>query len=85
MNDLIGLEVIYTSLSNRDYDAVIYALPKYPYHGEGQLPTVSLEYRDERGKLKRRERCLHVECCSGKTQKWKFKKGRVDATNTANH
>jgi hypothetical protein len=75
MNDLIGLKVIYTSASNREYEATIYGLPTNPYHAEGRLPTVSLEFRDERGKLKKFERCLHVGNCSlGKTQKWRFKK-----------
>jgi hypothetical protein len=45
-----------------------------PYHAKDQLPTVSLEFRDERGKLKKRERVLHVDCGLGKTQTWKFKK-----------
>lgn len=77
MDDLIGLTVIYTSGSSREYEAKIYALPKNPYH-EGQLPTVSLEYRDERGKLKKRERCLHIGIGLGKTQTWKFKKAELD-------
>lgn len=74
MNDLIGLKVIYTSISNKEYEATIYNLPINPYHAEDQLPTVSLELRDERGKLHKRERVLHVDSSLGKTQTWKFKK-----------
>jgi len=74
MNDLIGLKVIYTSISNREYEATIYNLPEKPYHAEDRLPTVSLEFRDERGKLKKRERVLHVDSGLGRTQTWKFKK-----------
>jgi len=57
--NLIGKEVQYKSRSGKGYKAVITNIPVNPWHGEKvSLPTVSLEFRDERGKLVRKERVL---------------------------
>lgn len=56
--ELVGKEVVYVSGSGREYKSVITAIPSRPMHGKHHLPTVSLEFRDERNKLVRKERVL---------------------------
>ena len=54
---IIGKKVKYWSRSGKVYEALITDLPINPYH-KNCLPTVSLEFRDERGKLVRKDRVL---------------------------
>jgi len=59
---MIGKTVTYVSGSGKRWTAVITAIPENAYHAEGSgyggLPTVSLEFRNERGKLIRRPAVL---------------------------
>jgi len=55
---LIGKHVIYVSASKKEYVAKIVAIPPNPGHKYTCFPTVSLEFRDERGKLVRKERVV---------------------------
>lgn len=68
---LIGRIVIYTSLSGKDYSAKIYDIPEYPSLGNTYEPIVSLEFRDERNKLVRKERVLPKDGSSYTTTVWR--------------
>lgn len=57
-NEMIGKKVTYISGSGQRYEATVFAIPEKPEHGYSPLPTVSLEFRDERGKLVRKERVI---------------------------
>lgn len=70
--ELVGKEIVYISRSGRKYDAVITAIPENPGHACCDLPTVSLEFRDERGKLVRKGRVLPVAASSFGTKAWKL-------------
>jgi len=74
----IGAEVSYTSASGKTYLAVVTGIPENPWHQDSSLPTVSLEFRDERGKLIRKTRVLPMEGSLFRKQTWKplFEKER---------
>jgi hypothetical protein len=55
-DELVGTTVRYISESGKTYNALVTAIPKNPGHGPGRLPTISLEFRDERNKLVRKQR-----------------------------
>jgi hypothetical protein len=55
---VVGESVTYISRSGRSYEAQVTAIPVNPWHGYSPLPTVALEFRDERGKLVRKERVI---------------------------
>lgn len=67
----IGASVVYVSGSGKTYDAKVTEIPENPWHASCPEPTVSLEFRDERGKLVRIERVLPEEVASRKRQVWK--------------
>lgn len=54
----VGQKVHYTSRSGKKYVAMIDVIPENPVHGWTDLPTVSLSFRDERGKLVRKGRVM---------------------------
>lgn len=56
--ELIGKRVIYTSGSGKEYEAFVTMIPSRPEHAYSPLPTVSLEFRDNRNKLVRKERVI---------------------------
>lgn len=64
----VGDEIIYISESGRKYDAVVTDIPDRPWHDNSRLPTVSLEFRDLRNKLIRKDRVLPQGICSSNRQ-----------------
>jgi len=56
--NLVGKDVTYVSRAGRKYKATITGIPENPFHGDTDKPTVSLEFRDDRGKLVRKNRVL---------------------------
>lgn len=65
-----GTAVCYVSGSGKTYDATVTAVPENPWHASCPEPTVSLEFRDERGKLVRRERVLPEGASHNRRQVW---------------
>jgi len=64
-------DVWYISSSGNKYRAIITGVPNNPKHEGTDLLTLSLEFRDVRGKLVRKERVL-PECVSNiKEQVWR--------------
>jgi hypothetical protein len=68
--NLIGKTVRYISKSGKSYEATIIKIPVNPYHQNSKYPTVSLEFRNEIGKLVRKERVLPIDVSIHKTQVW---------------
>jgi len=56
--DLVGTAVVYVSASGKEYEATVTGIPENPGHAGTAEPTVSLEFRDERGKLVRKKRVI---------------------------
>lgn len=54
----VGEAVTYISASGRQWKAVVTTIPENPWHGFTDLPTVSLQFRNERNKLVRKVRVL---------------------------
>lgn len=54
----IGKCVTYVSRSGHEYKATVTAIPIHPKHGYIDFPTVSLEFRNQRGKLVRKPSVL---------------------------
>lgn len=72
---LVGSTVLYVSSSGKEYDALVVGIPINPGHAGSGDPTVSLEFRDERGKRVYKDRVLPIGIVSGKRQVWKRKEG----------
>jgi hypothetical protein len=68
---LVGSNVLYVSGSGKVYEATVVGIPENPGHACSPDPTVSLEFRDERGKLIRIARVLPKEASNTKRQIWK--------------
>lgn len=74
----IGQKVWYSSDSGQLYMATVTAIPT-----KGQnpnfpgAPTVSLEFRDARGKLVTKERVLHRSVTGGKRKVWFADRGEL--------
>lgn len=71
--DLVGKTVIYISESSKEYEALITEIPPYPEHGYSPYPIVSLEFRDSRNKLVRKERVCPYQPKWMITQVYKLK------------
>ena len=71
---LVGRNVLYVSGSGKVYGAIVVGIPENPGHACVPDPTVSLEFRDERGKLIRKERVLPEGASNRKRQIWKHTK-----------
>lgn len=69
-----GRIVIYTSTSGKKYEATA-SLPEKPWHEYTTLPTLKLEFRDERGKLVRKARVLPEDEWHSRGH-WKLKEGQ---------
>ncbi len=52
----VGYKVTYLSRSNKEYEATVMEIPVNPWHQWTSLPTIRLEFRDQRGKLVRKSR-----------------------------
>lgn len=68
---LVGSKVIYVSDSGKEYEAVVVQIPENPGHACTQDLTIGLEFRDDRGKIVRKERVLPDGASSVKRQIWK--------------
>lgn len=68
---LVGSKVIYVSDSGKEYEAAVVQVPENPGHGCTPDLTLALEFRDDRGKLVRKERVLPEGASSVKRQIWK--------------
>lgn len=73
--DFIGMKVIYRSGSNKEYEAIITAIPEKP-ENRTEYPTVSLYFFNNRGKAVRKERVLPIGAGNSKTQVWIYKEGK---------
>lgn len=71
----VGMKVIYRSGSGREYEAIITRIPVRP-ENSSEYPTVSLIYKDIRGKWKKKERILPYDASTLKTQVWKYAEGK---------
>ena len=71
---LIGMQVIYKSRSGIEYPAKITGIPENPWHQGTEFLTVSLEFRDKRNKLVRKNRIL-PECMSRLNMTWRREEG----------
>ena len=71
---MIGKKVSYTSGSGKVYEATVTAIPDNPGHGCTSELTVSLEFRDERGKLVRKSRVLPRHDSWTRRQTWSHEK-----------
>ena len=69
----VGTVVTYISSSKKEYDATVDAIPENPWHAYSILPTVSLSFRDERGKLVRKRRVCPYEPEKGWTSSMVYK------------
>ena len=76
--EFVGKEIIYCSGSGNEYSATITNIPINPGYKGSCLPTVSLAFRDERGKLIRKSRVLPRQVSTTKRQTWKFKNTEDD-------
>ncbi len=70
---LVGTTVLYVSSSGKEYEAKVVGIPQNPKHACCPDPTVSLEFRDEIGRLVHKARVLPLEASIGKRQVWKRK------------
>jgi hypothetical protein len=68
---LVGTTVVYVSTSGHAYDAFVEALPENPWHAWTKLPTITLTFRDERGKLVRRSRVTPFK--SGQSDRGRYR------------
>jgi hypothetical protein len=66
----IGEDVLYYSHSCKKYAATITDVPDNPWHLDSDKPTVSLSFRDERGKLITIDRVLPRDASFTKGQSW---------------
>jgi len=55
-----GDKVEYISASGKIYEATVIEIPENPWHLSTPLPTLSLTFRDETGKLIRKKRVLPI-------------------------
>jgi hypothetical protein len=55
-----GDKVEYISASGKIYEAVVVEIPENPWHLSTPLPTLSLAFRDETGRLIRKNRVLPI-------------------------
>lgn len=63
--EFIGKEVVYTSASFKKYKAIIVGISDNPKNEYTDLPTVSLEFRDEKNKLVKKNRVIPAENYNG--------------------
>ena len=56
----IGDKVEYISASGKVYEAIVTGIPKNPWHLSTPLPTLSLSFRDEIGRLITKDRVLPI-------------------------
>lgn len=68
---IIGSQVLYVSSSGKEYVATVVGIPEHPGHRCTSDFTITLEFRDERGKLVRKVRVLPEGVSSIKRQIWK--------------
>jgi hypothetical protein len=66
-----GVDVEYVSESGRRYRATVELIPVNPGHEGTRLPTVSLSFRNDQGKLVRKARVLPAGVCSKDRQVWR--------------
>lgn len=71
---IVGTTVLYVSSSGKEYEATVVGIPENPGHACCSDPTVSLEFKDERGKRVYKARVLPLEASSIKRQVWKGRK-----------
>jgi dsDNA-specific endonuclease/ATPase MutS2 len=55
-----GDKVEYISASGKSYTATVIEIPENPWHLSTSLPTLSLVFRDETGRLIRKKRVLPI-------------------------
>lgn len=56
--ELVGREVKYRSGSGKEYVAIVTHIPEKPEHGYIDLPSVSLMFKDVRGKYIKKSRVI---------------------------
>lgn len=73
--DYVGMKIKYRSGSNKEYDAIITAIPDRP-DNVTQHPTVSLIFENNRGKWIKKERVLPLGAGSSTVQVWLYTEGK---------
>lgn len=68
---LIGREIKYISSSGKEYIAIVTAIPENPIHGYTNLPSVSLVFKDNRGKYIKKSIVCPFQEIWMTTQVWK--------------
>jgi len=77
-SEYIGMKVKYRSGSGKEWDAIITNIPENPEHACTTRPTVSLIFKNERGKYVKKRRVLPIGASTLKTQVWIYTEGKHD-------